>query len=97
MTVLEYSFKQVAVRVGGKAALFADGVADLENAGDGTFYVRNLVLDTADGTLLLRWAARDNQTFEAHVFRAIESELYASRHANEAWAEQCEQERADAA
>jgi hypothetical protein len=43
-----------------------------------------------DAVLLLRWPAKDDQTFQAHLFRHIEAALYASEDAAERFTSELE-------
>ena len=48
------------------------------------------IMKRTDAVLLIRWPAKDDQTFRAHLFRRIEEALYASRDAAERFADEME-------
>jgi hypothetical protein len=48
------------------------------------------IMKRTDAMLLLRMPAKDDQTFTAHLFRKIEAALYASRDAQERFANEME-------
>lgn len=48
------------------------------------------IMKRTDAVLLIRWPAKDDQSFRAHLFRRIEEALYASRDAQERFASELE-------
>jgi hypothetical protein len=48
------------------------------------------IMKTRDAVLLIRRPASEDRTFKAHLFRAIETALYASEHARECFASELE-------
>jgi hypothetical protein len=93
---MEYEFEEVPITICGKrGALHAHGTAVLERNSHGLFYIRCIVLDTAEGTLVLDKYAKD--PFGREVCEQVYRHLYLDGHVAEAWAAHCESERADAA
>jgi hypothetical protein len=90
---MEYEFEELPITILGKRAMFVDGTAYLEKDGP-LFWIRSVVLDTADGTLGINGNTRDPFAFE--VFERVRASLYRDRHVAEKWAAHLEDERADA-
>jgi hypothetical protein len=93
-TEMEYEFEEAPITILGKRVAFVDGVAHFEKDGP-MFWVRRVILDTADGTLEISRYSRD--AWAREVCEQVHEFLYTDRHVAEAWAAHCESERADAA
>jgi hypothetical protein len=90
---MEYEFEELPITILGKRAMFVDGTAYLERDRS-MFFVRRIILDTADGTLEISTNSRDPWARE--VCEQVHEFLYTDRHVAEKWAAHLEDERADA-
>lgn len=94
-----YDFEQLDIEIDGLQFGDFSGSADLalNDPQDGSFYVKHITINGTRGYRLspggVRWPesgvlalplpARDDRTFKAHLFRALETALYESKGASE--------------
>lgn len=97
---IQHSFEELEVEEDGFSFGCFSGTAELASNGDGDFYVKHIILDVVkrvqrvpggvkwpvQTSMNLPRISNETRTFKAHLFRKIETALYANDAAKEAWA-----------